>query len=136
MILASRLLRKLSSAATGLDTQTVTTGSIGTSGVQDRNRGFISGTIGSLSDGTSNIYGGSAITELVYDENGGSSMLYRLSIPGASNSGWTYLTIDGTKILLRSDASFSSGTWYWLTTDTVATQVFGGASSSHTCVFS
>lgn len=120
----------------GLDTQTITTGTAGTAGNQDRVRGWSSPSIGSINDGTSNIYAGAAITGFFFDENGGTGMYYGLSITGATNSGWTQVTIDGTKVLTRASATFSSGTWTWTTTDTIATQAFGANGTNHTCVFS
>lgn len=137
MILAARLRRKSNSGSTSLDTQTVTSGSDGTAPNLDRRRGFLSGVIGSILDGTSNIYGGAAITAFYYNENGGSGMTYALTITGATNSGWTQVTIDGLKTLARADAvSFSASTWTWATTDTIPLQTFGANASVHSCVFS
>lgn len=117
-----------------LDTQTVTTGTQGSAPMQDRNRGFISGTIGSITDGTSNVYAGAAITSLYYDENGGTGMFYKLAITGAANSGWTTMTIDSTAFT-RASATYSSGTWTWTTAHTVATQALGANGTVHTVYF-
>lgn len=114
----------------GGDTQTVTTGAAGLA--PDRRRGFIVSDIGSIVDGSSNLYGGLAIEELCYLEAEG----YVLNIPGATNSGWTQLVIDGSKTLLRSSATFGLGRWVWATADTITTQAFGANGTSHTCVFS
>jgi len=122
-MLSAGKLRMASGAAGHLDSQTVTTGASGTALESDRLRGFVQGGIGAISDATSNIYGGAAITALYFDENGGSG-LYGLTITGASNAGWTNLTI-GSKVLARTSATFSTGTWTWTTADTVATQAFG-----------
>lgn len=135
MMLAARLRRKLTGGSTALDTQTVTTGTIGTA--PERGRGFLSGFYGSVADATSNIYGGAAVTAFYYNENGGAGQTYVLTITGATNSGWTQVTIDGLKTLTRiSAASFSAGTWTWTTTDIMGTQAFGANASAHTCVFS
>lgn len=117
----------------GLDTQTVTTGASGTAPIQDRVRGFISGTLGSITDGTSNIYSGAAITALYWDENEGISS-YVLTITGATNTGWTTITI-GSVTLYRTAATFSSGTWTWTTTHTAGTQAFGSAGNIKTVTF-
>lgn len=118
---------------THLDTQYVTTGAFGTAIDQDRLRGFVNGLIGSINDGTSDVYSGAAITDLYWDENLGSP-LYYLSITGAANSGWATITIDG-KTLFRPSATYSSGTWIWSTTDTAGTQAFGAASAVKTIYF-
>jgi hypothetical protein len=127
----------LANKSSALDTQTVTTGASGV--LPDRYRGFIaySPAIGSIVDGTSNIYGGASIYQIVFSENGGNIRLYQLTIPGATNTGWSTLTIDGTKVLTRTAANFdgTSGTWTWVTLDTITTQIFGLSSSVHTCVF-
>lgn len=92
-----------------LDTQTVTSATTGIPG--DRVRGYGGGTGGSISDGTSNIYSGAAITEMYVDESAGE---FYLTITGATNTGWTTMTnaTDGHS-LSRSAASFSGGTWTW-----------------------
>lgn len=117
-----------------LDTQTVTTGTSGTSGALDRKRGFISGTIGSISDGTSNVYSGTAIDQLYWDENGGGTAFYKLAIGAVANSGWSTMTI-GSTVLARASGTYSSGTWTWNTTDGVGVQAFGSAGSVKTVYF-
>lgn len=132
--LASTSLLASATAMSVLDTQTVTTGTNGTAVEQDRVRGWDeTSVVGSISDGTSGIYSGAAITGLYWSENGGAA-LYELVIPSATNSGWTTLTI-GSKVLLRASAVFSAGVWTWTTTDTVANQALGGAGSTRSCVF-
>lgn len=97
-----------------LDIQYVDGGSIGPAG--SRALGYITGAIGSISDGTSNIYGGAAITELWYDQDSNSTSL---KITGTlSNSGWTSIFNVSRNITLnRSAATFStasgSSTWIW-----------------------
>lgn len=117
-----------------LDTQTVTTGASGS--VPNRLRGYSSfAPTGSIVDGTSNVAGNLTIDELVWDEfGGGGSQVYRLTITGASNSGFTTLTI-GSTVLTRTSATFGSGIWSWVTADTVGTQSFGAASNVVPCYF-
>jgi len=117
-----------------LDTQSVTTGAIGTAGAQNRGRGFYSGSFGSISDGTSNVASGAAITRMYWDENGGSGMFYQLAITGAANSGWTTLTI-GSTVLARASATFGSSIWTWTTTDTVVNQAFGANGAVNSAYF-
>lgn len=129
-----------------LDTQTVTAGGSGTALNQDRNRGYSSGSIGSITDGTSNIYSGAAITDAYWDENLGSpnSQLIVLKITGATNTGWTTLTIKNgattTATLTRASASFTAGgTWIWsfaAGTYTPANNPFGSATEVRTLEFS
>lgn len=129
------MLARNTSSGSHLDTQTVETGSVGTAPLLNRVRGWSTGVIGVITDGTSNVYAGAAITSLYYDENGsGGAQFYCLAITGAANSGWTTLTI-GSTVLSRASATFSSGTWTWSTTDTVATQAFGASGSIHSCYF-
>jgi hypothetical protein len=93
-----------------LDVQTVTNGQVGT--VDERVRGFISGGIGSISDGTSNIYAGAPITHAYWYAGGGFTPTYTLTITGATNTGWTNLSVNGVD-LARASATFASGTWTW-----------------------
>ena len=122
-------------AATGgsghLDAQSVTTGSSG-AGAPDRERGWTSGQYGSITSGTSGIYG-TSILNLAWAEGGGSSY-YILGIDGAANSWWTTMTI-GTKVLTRTAATYSTGLWTWTTTDTITSQAFGNNGTSHTVYF-
>lgn len=127
-------LRALSAGISGgLDTQTVTTGAGGTVIDQSRYRGYILSDIGSISDGLSDIYGGTAISSLYWDENGGAAFYY-LNIPGATNDSWETITI-GSVTLYRSAASFSAGAWQWFTAHTAGSQAFGSNSSIKTVTF-
>ena len=98
-----------------LDYQTVT---VGTYEVVDYEFGYYNYEYGygnyaggSISDGTSNIYGGATITGIYYDESGAGAYIV-LSITGATNSGWTTMNINGTNYS-RSSATFSGGQWTW-----------------------
>lgn len=118
------------------DTQTITVGGSGTAVAQDRRRGYLSGSsgsFGSISDGTSNIFGGAAITAFYYDESYGTPF-YTLTITGATNSNWTKVTV-GSKILTRASAGFSSGTWTWDSPDTVDIQPFSSPGAVRTVYF-
>lgn len=131
----------LGTGSATLDIQTVTTGATGTAPLQDRVRGWSStGPVGAINDGTSNIYSGATIANLFWSENGGGgAQYYYLAIVGATNTGWTTLTIQssaGTATLLRTAATFGAGAnWTWTTTDIVSTQAFGAASTVVTCTF-
>jgi hypothetical protein len=121
-------------ALSTLDTQTVTVGGSGTIPDDSLIRGFsVPLTYGSISDGTSNIYGGAAITALFYDMSAGG---ITMSITGTlANSGWTTLTIKST-VLNRADAFFSvSGGvsyWFWASGGTTT---FGSLGTNATCTF-
>ena len=97
-----------------LDYQTVT---VGVYEMVDYNLGIYyyeyglgSSAGGSISDGTSNIYGGASFNALNYSENGGGYIT--LDIAGATNSGWTTMNIAGTNYS-RSSATFSGTSWSW-----------------------
>lgn len=127
------IMRMKNARAPALDTQTVTTATIGSA--PDRLRGFINGSMGSISDGTSNIFGpGNAITALLWDENGGAGQTVNLTITGATDTGWTTLTI-GSTVLARTAASFAGGTWTWVTNDNLASQPFGSNGDNIVCYF-
>jgi hypothetical protein len=118
-----------------LDAQTVTTGGVGTAGSQDRYRGFsTTNGIGSIVDGTSDIYSGASITELYWFENFGTPYYY-LAITGATDTGWTTMSVDGT-LLARTSATYSSGTWTWSAPgSTVGSQAFGSIGATVSAVF-
>ena len=103
-----------SSGSGFLDTQTVTAGVVG--GVGERTWGYISGSLGSISDGTSNIYGGAAILGIYYDQLSGESYL---TIAGTrANSGWTSMAcVQSGATLNRASASYTTvggiTTWTW-----------------------
>ena len=110
----------------GLDQQVVTAGSSGI--IPDRFRGYSASIpIGSIVDGTSNIYGGAAITELYHEETNDA---VHLRITGAVNSGWTRMEIVGQLNLLRASASsFAGNEWVWIG---VGGNPFGGAGTVRT----
>ena len=103
----------LAGRASTLDTQNVISGSSGS--IPDRQRGYDnSPALGSINDGTSNLYSGAVITEIYHDET--NSWLY-LTITGTlANSGWTTMAANGTAFL-RTSATFSQSggftTWKW-----------------------
>lgn len=108
------LVGATSSGGGFLDTQTVTSGVIG--GVGERTWGYISGSLGSISDGTSNIYGGAAILGIYYDQPSGASYLRISGIQ--SNSGWSTMACVQSGITLnRASAVFSTSggnsLWTW-----------------------
>lgn len=102
-----------------LDTQTVTTGTSGTAVSGNRIRGFITASLGSISDGTSNLYSGAAIREIASEEQGvGAGFNVILSITGVlANSGWTSMNVGGNHVLTRASATFSTAggntSWTW-----------------------
>jgi hypothetical protein len=115
-------------AGGSLDTQTVTSGASGTAGAGNRRRGFITGSLGSVNDGTSNLYSGAAIRELASEENSGFDVI--LIITGVqSNSGWTSMNVGGNHVLTRASATFSTAggnsSWTWAGVG----NLFGSASS-------
>ena len=110
-----------------LDTQTVTRGNAAT-GVNPtlEYSGWknLSPTIGSIADGTSNVYSGASITQLYFFQEGYDSppvgyttrqVIFRLG-SAVANSGWSLITI-GTTTFSRSSATFTTGTgfsqWVW-----------------------
>ena len=118
----------LGSSSGLLDTQTVTVGVFGS--VPNRLRGYGGGFLGSIVDGTSNIYAGAAINniEFVEDGSGAGAGYYYLAITGAANSGWTSMVI-GTDTLLRANGTYSSGTWSWSGYN-IGTQQFGNTAGA------
>lgn len=102
-----------------LDTQTVSVGASGSAAIGNRLRGFIISTLGSVSDGTSNLYSGAAIREIASEEQGvGGGFDVVLIITGVvANSGWASMNVGGNHVLTRTSATFSTGggnsTWRW-----------------------
>lgn len=130
----------LLASAGALDTQTVTTGGTGVS--PNRKRGFITASIGSISNGNSAIYGGAAITEIAWEESGAAANeVVLLKITGASlaNSGWTNMTLTpGNVVYIRSSATYSTagGVTIWNWPDVpFASQPFGTAGSTIIATF-
>lgn len=114
------------------EAHTITTGGLGLS--PNRMRGFsTTNGFGSCSPTATTLGGSGAISEMYYDEGGGSAT-YNLFISGAPDSGWTTLTI-GVKALTRASATYAGGNWQWNTADTVGTQAFGAISSTPTATF-
>ena len=121
----------LGASSAGLDTLVVVTGTDGTA--PNRNRGFSVGTYGTCTPTTSSIYGGADISALAWSESNGAPF-YVFTVFGATNSGWTKLTI-GSTVLNRVDAAFAFGIWTWTTTDTITTQAFGSSGDTIVCTF-
>jgi len=108
-----------------LDTQTVTYGSrsVGTNPVTSYGGYYPAQTIGSISDGSSNVYAGATINGLYFFEEGYSSPpvgfvnrgLVWIVNGSQANSGWTTMTV-GTTAFNRVDATYSAGastSWSW-----------------------
>lgn len=123
----------VASSAAGLDVQTITCGRDG--GAGSWRTGFISGTIGSLTDGTSDIYSGAVITELYWDQTTATVIL---KITGTlANSGWTTMERLGSgETYSRAAATFATSggfsTWTWTAG---SFQAMGNNGSTSTVVF-
>ena len=100
-----------------LDTQTVTVGFQSFSNGIIERTGYLSGysAIGSVSDGTSNVYSGAAVLELAHLSPPYRRVYFRLA-GSRANSGWTTMKINGIS-LARTSASYSANssrtTWIW-----------------------
>lgn len=132
-----------------LDTQVVTVGT-DTGGGQSGTRGtegFGGFAGGSISDGTSNIYGGAAITRLSYEWETDITFEQELSelrlvITGAhANSGWTTLTV-GSTAYLRTNAAYivpggAETVWIWIggADPNGTSSPFGPVMGQTNCVF-
>jgi hypothetical protein len=92
----------------------VTTGGDGSSGNNDRRRGFVLGQIGSINDGTSDLYSGAPISALYWDESG-DHVIFEIQGTWA-NSGWTTMNVGGLSFS-RVSASFAQvggdTQWVW-----------------------
>lgn len=98
-----------------LDSQTTTNGSY--SDKYTTSYGYNTGLMGSINDGTSDIYGGATITAL-YETIYPSTMLYFYIGANVANSGWTTMTVNGTAFN-RASATYTNGAstyWYWSST--------------------
>jgi hypothetical protein len=98
----------------GSDIQTVTIGTY----IDKFNyfTGYISAlSTGGISDGTFNPTGGTTISGLYYDQNGG-YLYFLLAASPISNSGWSTMTLNGNPFT-RSSATFNSTggstSWAW-----------------------
>lgn len=138
MLHYARALLGLSAAAPPLDTQTVTMSQSGAN--PNRIRGYRASPVqGSISDGTSNIYGGAAINKMVFFESSSNVGDFTLEIAGEqTNSGWTTITneTDG-KSLNRADATFSlvSGKSIWQWSSQPISGFFATINGTKTVVF-
>ena len=97
-----------------LDTQTVGIGVRNDYGYVSTGYRGTSNTVGSVSDGTSNLYSGAAIKDIYHIST--LNRVYFSVLGSLSNSGWTTMTIGSTSFT-RSSASFTTSggntTWYW-----------------------
>ena len=121
-----------------LDTQTVTRGqtTIGTNPVEVYSGFDTALSLGSISDGTSNIYGGASILGLFFYEKGYTSPPVGYTeanvvwaVNGTQpNSGWTTMTV-GTTAFNRVDATFyvTAGASNWLWTLSIPDPYVGAA---------
>ena len=125
----------MSCAAGGFgDIQTIVNGSVGI--IPNRSIGWVSSVpIGSISPGSSAIYGGATILGMYFDE---SPVNYVVSISGVlPNSGWTGIVINRPTpvTFLRSAATFfqsgGAATWTWA----AGTNPVGPTGSTYTVVF-
>jgi hypothetical protein len=112
------------SAVTYLDYQTVTVGFAPGGQYTPAVYGYSTfSSIGSISDGTSDLYGGATIIELYQSDF---NALYFEVSGNQSNSGWSTMTVSG-QTFNRADASYSysSGSnqtgWFWNTSASLFT---------------
>ena len=134
-----------------LDSQVVTVGqatsATGGSGLPTGStvrRGFlISGAGGSISDGTSNLYSGASILQIMYQWDTyypTSGVTLIIAGTNRANSGWTTLTIGSTAYQRTSATYNGSGgntywTWYDGTDNNGTEDPFGNTGGTTTCVF-
>ena len=135
----------LDSQAVTVGTTTAGSGGSGAPTGSTVRRGFSSsGSFGSISDGTSNLYSGAAIVQIQYTwDTYYPISAVSLQIDGASraNSGWTTLTI-GTTSYQRSNAQYTPNaggdtywSWYSGSDNTGAANPFAATGQTTTCVF-
>jgi len=98
-----------------LDTQTITVGSQSSQYVTWRGYDGDTLNFGSISDGTSNLYGGATILRITNVNNNATSFQVQ---GNRANSGWTTMTIDGvdfarTAASYNYSSSSNSTTWSW-----------------------
>lgn len=127
------LMALVKSGLPASETHTLVTGASGVS--PNRIRGYeLASSLGSLTPTATTIGGATQIVGLYYQEGGN----YYLEVNGGTDSGWSSMTIDGTKVFLRASANLYDPvtfTWLWTTSDTITSQAFGGNGTSHTVVF-
>ena len=122
----------LGAAQGPLDTQTITVGLYVDKYVTLN--GYLTGYMGSISDGTFDPTGGTSILG-IYQEATTSILVFTLSASPLTNTGWTTMKVNTTDFT-RSSASFvSSGgetSWTW---SSVTTNPFPAAGNTTTAVF-
>lgn len=115
-----------------LDTQSVTAGGDGDPLYETQRRGYGAG-LGSIADGTSNLYSGAAISFLMWREQT-NDIIFRVNAV-LTNSGFTTMKV-GTASFNRTSATFSQTGgvtfWSWPVIYTVSTQPFGAIGSTKT----
>ena len=117
-------------AAGTLDTQTVTISTVTVRGYLSVGYKVAPHAIGSISDGTSNLYSGAAIRQLYwFDTNN----RLHFSVAGThANSGWTTMALNGTNYARTSASHTQSGgntSWGW---NSVTSNPFGATSGTKT----
>jgi len=122
----------LGAAQGPLDTQTITVGLYVDKFVTFN--GYLTGYMGSISDGTFNPTGGTSIAG-IYQEATTSILVFTLSASPLTNTGWTTMKVNTTDFT-RSSASFASSggetSWTW---SSVTTNPFPAAGNTTTAVF-
>ena len=114
-----------SKPASALDTQTVTIGS-GTIYYAPRVGYYSAFSLGSISDGTSNLYSGASITGVMWTDNQ-HSLSFSVTATQA-NSGWTTMKINGNSFARTSATYYSATTsWNW---SSVTSNPFGATSGT------
>lgn len=109
--------------SSGADTQAVTAATSGNPVLHNRRIGYVQAgagfgaALGSIDDGTSDLYAAAPILALYWDENGGNpDDTLNFCVSGIQlNSGWTQMVVNGTT-LLRVNAAFSNvanSIWSW-----------------------
>jgi hypothetical protein len=135
----------LDSQAVTVGTTTAGSGGSGAPTGTTSRMGFSSsGSFGSISDGTSNLYSGAAIVQIQYTWDTYypiSALFLQIASAPHANSGWTTLTI-GTTSYQRSNAQYtansggySSWSWYSGSDNTGAANPFAATGQTTTCVF-
>ena len=115
-----------SAPPSALDTQTVTIGS-GTIYYAPRVGFYSPFSLGSISDGTSNLYSGATITGVMWSNGSQDTLSFSVTATQA-NSGWTTMTVNGNSYARTSATYYSATTsWNW---SGVTSNPFGATSGT------